>query len=220
MVKRLIKFLLGVALLPACWGATTAFYATFAQQDSFFKTQWPFLAGFAAYALIFSLFQQPIRTYVFGHELTHALWVWLFRGKVKGFAVSGEGGKVETTKSNFLIALAPYFFPVYSILILLAYLVARSFWPIQPYFKWLVFLLGFSWAFHVAMNLYALFKDQEEVRETGLTFSLALIYFLNLLILGALLVFTSPQLRLETFMTTVAKKIELQYRQLLTVALQ
>lgn len=214
MGARFAKFLLGIALLPACWGASLGFYSCLLRQEPFIKAQWPFLAGMVAYTLVFSVFQQPIRTYVFGHELSHALWVWFFRGKVKGFAVGKEGGKVETTKSNFLIALAPYFFPVYSVLLILLYLIARSFWPLQPYFKIFVFLLGFSWAFHVIMTVFAMAKDQEEVRETGVTFSLAFIYLLNVLILGGLLVFTSSSMRFEQFAASVMKNIRTQYSQL------
>ena len=53
--------------------------------------------------------------YVFGHELTHALWVWLMGGRVSRFRVGRDGGHIVTDRNNFWIALAPYFFPLYSI---------------------------------------------------------------------------------------------------------
>ena len=53
--------------------------------------------------------------YVVGHELTHVVWSWLFGGKVKKFRASSSGGEVVVTKSNFLVALAPYFFPLYEL---------------------------------------------------------------------------------------------------------
>lgn len=173
--------------------------------------QWPFLLGMVLYGLSSLFWQQPMRTYVFGHELSHAVWVWVFRGRVKGFAVSQKGGEVQTTKSNFLIALAPYFFPIYSVFVILLYVILRSFWEITPYFKFFVFLLGISWGFHVIMTVYALFKDQEEVRETGVSFSIVLILFLNVLILGGLLVFTSPSIFLEDFMLSSVQNIRYQY---------
>ena len=55
--------------------------------------------------------------YVFGHELTHALWVWLMGGRVSRFRVGRDGGHIVTDKNNFWIALAPYFFPLYSLLV-------------------------------------------------------------------------------------------------------
>lgn len=210
-MHRLFKWVCALLLIPACWGAMQGFYETIVYNDDFFMVQWPFLLGVVLYGLISCFWNQPMRTYVFGHELSHALWVWVFRGKVRGFAVSHHGGEVQTTKSNFLIALAPYFFPVYTVLILLLYLLLRSFWNITPYFKIFVFLLGFSWGFHLIMTLYALYKDQEEVRETGIIFSFFLILFLNVLILGGVLVFTSPNLYLEDFIINVAQRIRVLY---------
>jgi len=215
MWHRLIKFLLALAILPACWGSLLGFVDTVYYDVSFFDAQWPFLLGFVVYAMLSMVWTQPLRTYVFGHELAHAMWVWIFRGKVKGFSVSQKGGQVNTTKTNFIIALAPYFFPVYSIFIILFYLLIRSFWTVTPYFKVMVFLLGMSWAFHLIMTVYALFKDQEEVRQTGVAFSLVLIVFLNVLLLGGFLSFTSPTLTLELFLTTISKEIQVQYTQLL-----
>ena len=71
--------------------------------------------------------------YVFGHELTHALWVWLMGGRVSRFRVGREGGHILTDKNNFLIALAPYFFPLYSILVLALYGALSLFMDMQPY---------------------------------------------------------------------------------------
>ncbi len=214
MWHRLFKLGLALFLLPSCWGAIIGFYESIILKDHFFLTQWPFLLGGALYGLLSCFWQQPMRTYVFGHELSHALWVWFFRGKVHGFAVSKKGGEVQTSKSNFLIALAPYFFPIYSIFLILLYLLLRSFWEITPYFKIFVFFLGVSWGFHLIMTFYALFKDQEEVRETGVCFSAVLVLFLNVLILGGLFVFTSPNLFLEDFMLSTVQSIRVQYETL------
>jgi len=64
------------------------------------------------------------------------------------------------------------------------------------------------------MTVYALVKDQEEVRQTGVAFSLVLIVFLNVILLGGFLAFTSPSLTLESFLTTISKEIQTQYIQL------
>lgn len=208
---RLIKFLLALALLPACWGVLKGFFKELVLNDSFLLVQWPFLLGMICYGLLSLFWQQPLRTYVFGHELAHALWVWFFRGKVKGFSVSLKGGHVKTTKTNFLIALAPYFFPVYSILLILIYLLLRSFWPLTPYFKIAVFFIGMSWGFHVIMTFYALFKDQQEVRETGVSFSIVLILILNTLFLGGMLSFASPNVTIEVFLTGLLQEVKKVY---------
>jgi len=119
------KILLGVLLVPACVAATVVF-----GREVFpvlFREVW-FLAGLFAYLLLLGIFQQPIRTYIFGHELTHVLWVWLFGGRVEGFKAAARGGEVKTTRSNFLIFLSPYFFPLYSALAIGIYLLLDLIW--------------------------------------------------------------------------------------------
>ena len=82
-------------------------------------TVWvPLLAGAACWLVIFLLLPKPMWIYVFGHELTHALWTWLFGGQVKKMKVTSDGGHVVISKTNFLIALAPYFFPLYAVLVI------------------------------------------------------------------------------------------------------
>ena len=48
------------------------------------RSGWPFLRR-ACWLTIYLLLPKPMWVYVFGHELTHALWTWLFGGRVKKF---------------------------------------------------------------------------------------------------------------------------------------
>jgi len=79
------------------------------------------LAGAGCWLAIFLLLPKPMWVYVFGHELTHAIWTWLFGGRVKKFKASSQGGHVVVTRNNFIIALAPYFFPLYAVLVVLVF---------------------------------------------------------------------------------------------------
>ena len=192
---RVFKFALGLLLVPACIGASVCLYESLLP---FLRDDLPFLIGFASYCIIFAVFQQPIRSYVFGHELTHAIWVLLFRGEVTGFSASASGGKVEATKSNFLITLAPYFFPIYSFLVIAIFytmsLINRfmpDFFELQRYFYIFIFLVGFSWAFHVVLTISVMLKGQGDMKRTGLLFSLPIIYVMNVVVLGILVVFMS-----------------------------
>ena len=62
-----------------------------------------------------------------GHELTHAIWVWMWGGRVSRFEVSREGGYILTDTHNFWIALAPYFYPIYSFVVILGFGIASVF---------------------------------------------------------------------------------------------
>lgn len=64
---------------------------------------------------------KPIMTYVFAHEFTHALWALPFGGRLKDFRAGESGGHAVVTRSNVLVALASYFFPIYAYLVLVLF---------------------------------------------------------------------------------------------------
>jgi len=121
--------------------------------------------------------------YVFGHELTHALWTWLFGGRVKKFKVKSTGGYVVITKSNSLIALAPYFFPVYVALVVLIYLLGHLIWGWREWAAWFHLLLGAAYAFHITLTSFALQTEQSDITSQGYFFSAVVITLGNLLVL-------------------------------------
>jgi hypothetical protein len=88
----------------------------------------PLLAGAACWVTVFLLLPKPMWIYVLGHESTHAVWTWIFGGKVKRFKAASSGGHVVTTKNNFVITLAPYFFPFYAVLVVLVFVVGDLLW--------------------------------------------------------------------------------------------
>jgi hypothetical protein len=121
--------------------------------------------------------------YVFGHELTHALWTWLLGGKVKKFKASAKGGHVVVTKNNFVIALAPYFFPFYAVLLMLLFLTGRWLWKWEHYAVWFHLLLGASYGFHVTLTWHILKSTQSDITEQGHLFSAVIIFLGNVCVL-------------------------------------
>ena len=126
---------------------------------------------------------KPMWVYVFGHELTHVLWTWLFGGNVKRFKVTSKGGHVVITKTNFLISLAPYFFPVYAALVILVFLAGDLIWNWTPYRVWFHFLLGAAYAFHVTLTWQILQTRQNDITGEGYLFSGTVIFLGNLAVL-------------------------------------
>jgi hypothetical protein len=121
--------------------------------------------------------------YVFGHELTHALWTWLFLGKVKRLKVTGNGGHVVVSKNNFLIVLAPYFFPLYAVLAVGIFAVGHLIWGWGAYRVWLHLLLGAAYAFHVTMTWFILQTHQSDITSQGYLFSAVIIFLGNIIVL-------------------------------------
>jgi hypothetical protein len=197
MKLRWTKFLAGLLLLPLCAALSmTLWRAIVILAQS--PTRLPMLHAFACVAgiaiwMIIWLFLPPLtRTYVLGHELTHALWTVLFGGKASGLKVSERGGSVRVTKNNAWVTLAPYFFPLYTFIVALLWLL--SVWlfpPIQPYVPIFLFWIGMTWSFHATFTVRFLAYNQPDIREHGRLFSYALIYALNLLSVGAALIAVS-----------------------------
>ncbi len=180
MAKKFLKILIGAALLPFCAGFTWQFGATVF--GIVYKPDVPyyFLAGGLTYLTMHFLFKKPILTYVFGHELTHALFAMLFGGSVKSFQASERGGRVAVTKSNFVITLAPYFFPLYTFIALVLYgctVAAEA----KSAAGWFVFLAGATFSFHIVLTFLFLQTDQSDIREQGAVFSYPLIYLFNVM---------------------------------------
>jgi hypothetical protein len=182
-VPKWLKFIFAVLLLPFCIGAAKALGRTLSFTGRA-ETIWiAVLAGAGCWMAVFLLLPKPMRIYVFGHELTHALWTWLFGGRVKKFKVSARGGYVVTTKTNFLIALAPYFFPVYVAIVLGVFAVGHLLWNWRQYFVLCHLLIGSAYAFHVTLTFHILKTRQTDITSQGYLFSMVVIFLGNVLVL-------------------------------------
>jgi hypothetical protein len=199
-----VKFIFAVFLLPICGVLTQTFFtvftrATVTQRLWAGEEFWFFSLGAVLWLITFFGLPRPILIYVFGHELTHALWVWLMGGRVNQFRVGPDGGHLVTTKANFWIALAPYFFPIYSILTIGIYGGLSLFLNMQPYGRLLYAVIGATWAFHFTFTCWMIPKNQTDLTDQGTFFSLVVIYLMNLSLLSVMLILASRQITFESF---------------------
>jgi hypothetical protein len=181
-----LKLLAALLLLPLCVGAGVAL-ARVLRASGQADTIWvAALSGAACWVVIYLLLPKPMWIYVLGHELTHALWTWLFGGRVTKFKASDQGGHVVVTRNNFVIALAPYFFPLYAILVVAAFATGQWLWGWQRYVVWFHLLLGAAYAFHVTLTWHVLKSQQSDITDQGYLFSAVIIFLGNvgLLVIG------------------------------------
>ncbi len=194
--QRMMRWLVALALLPFVWVTTWTFLSRFnhaAVRQGFWQTTefWYFAVG--AMVMLGWFWSGYLRTaflylYVLGHELTHAVFVIIFRGKVTEFHVSTEGGYITTNKSNMVIALSPYFVPFWSVVAVFAHLALRHLAGAPPEWdRWFYAVIGVTWTFHMVWTLWMIPRDQPDLRENGTFLSLVVIYLANLLVLVALL---------------------------------
>jgi hypothetical protein len=195
-MPKWLKFILALLLLPVCAGEAQALGRVLLNTGGADTTWIPLLAGLACWFVIFLLLPKPMWLYVFGHEFTHALWTWLFGGQVKQMKVSSGGGHVVVSKNNFLIVLAPYFFPFYAVLVVLLFGLGDLIWDWRPYLVWFHLALGAAYAFHVTLTWQVLQTQQSDITSQGWVFSAVIIFLGNagVLLVGVPLITGHPGL--------------------------
>ena len=182
-MPKWIKLLIALVLLPVCAGAARALWLVL-RAGYGADTVWvPLLGGAACWIVIFLLLPKPMWIYVFGHELTHALWTWLFGGEVKKMKVTSSGGHVVISKTNFVIALAPYFFPLYVVLVVGVFALGNLIWNWQSYLVWFHLCVGAAYAFHVTLTFHVLQTRQSDITGQGYLFSGVVIFLGNICVL-------------------------------------
>jgi len=196
---RWVKFVVAIFLLPICAILTQTFFTVFARATVTHHLWagpafWFFSLGAILWLIAFFGLPRPMVVYVFGHELTHALWVLLMGGRVSRFRVGRDGGHIVTDRNNFWIALAPYFFPLYSLIVIATYGILGLFFDVQPYGRLLYALIGVTWAFHFTFTCWMIPKKQTDLTDHGTFFSLVVIYLMNLALLSVMLVLASSQI--------------------------
>jgi hypothetical protein len=182
-VAKWIKFVIAVLLLPACAGAGRALWLVLRACGGADTTWVPMLAGAACWIVVFLLMPKPMWLYVFGHELTHALGTWLFGGQVKKMKVTSAGGHVVTSKTNFVITLAPYFFPLYAVLVVGGFALGHLIWGWQKYLIVFHLVVGMAYAFHLTLTFHVLQTRQSDITSQGYLFSGVVIYLGNVCVL-------------------------------------
>lgn len=190
------RWLIGLALLPMCWGfvrsLVDALVVAAGGGRGFSAEAVALLGGMVVFAVAWMTLSHPVRAYVFGHELTHALWGLAFGARPSDVRIGAEGGSVKLTKTNFLITLAPYFFPFYTFVVIIVALVTYAFLRPLPSLPFWMFIIGFTWAFHVLFTLETLTQRQPDVRLYGRVFSWTVIFLVNVALVLVWLAATTP----------------------------
>jgi len=200
-VPKWLKLILAILLLPICFGGVKALVRVVAVTGRA-ESIWIVLGGgMACWLAVYLLLPRPMLVYVFGHELTHVLWTWFFGGRVKRFRVSSKGGHVLISKSNFLIALAPYFFPIYVLLVVGIFALGNGLWGWNRYVVWFHWLVGVAYGFHLTLTWHILKTRQSDLTSQGIFFSMVVILLGNIGVLLVGLPFLTAKVGVPTALT-------------------
>ena len=189
----------GLALLPILWAAIKVTGSLFPLVMAEGYRSWSlYVAGAAGYYLYARWVRQPVSFYVIGHELTHAVSGFLSGAKIHSLTASNKGGEVRLSKSNAFIALSPYIFPFYTLLVIILHAAIEHWWPSRYLTFVFQFLIGFTLSFHWFMTWNSLHLRQPDLKILGILLSGIIIALGNILILGVFAVTLfkkTPQLK-------------------------
>ena len=185
---RAIKNLLGLILIPL---VSCAVFSLYRVGEEFFKVgknSLYFSIGIITYILIrfgTSKLGSSIMEFgeVFYHELIHTVYsVMCLKGIKSFFASDTRGGEIETSKSNFIIDLSPYFFPIFAVLVSLIRPIV-----VQKYYEYLVLCAGIGTGLHLSSVFHDLKVEQSDIDKNGVLFSFVIIFFLIMIFLGIII---------------------------------
>ncbi len=152
-----------------------------------------FCAGFSGYTIAWwALFRRRFMgSYLstFEHEFTHAIFAWLTLHRVVGLSVTWRRGGSCTFEGagggNWLIAIAPYWFPTLVVPALgLLYVSADQSLP------QLHALVGVTTAYHVLSTWTETHSQQPDFQHSGKLFALLFLPTANLMVYGAIVLLT------------------------------
>ncbi len=218
---KAVLFLIGLLLIPLCVATTTTLVSLVesirpASSALIPPSAWALSGGFALWLIIFFCLTRPVRSYVLAHELTHALWATLSGIEVHGMQIKRERGSVVLAKTNFLVTLAPYFFPLYTILVIGIYYLLGVFYDVQKFSLIWLGLIGLTWGFHFSFTIVTLMQHQTDIHEYGRFFSYSIIYLFN--IVGIILwVVIVSEPKLEEMVTILRLEILRVYQEVYAV---
>jgi len=196
VIKKSIFIMLSVIAGILAVSATVEFGRMMSGFSIRNREELSFAAGFAAYILVHFLLYKPVFMHVMAHELTHALWALPFGGRADDMTISTKGGRVKVSKTNFLISLAPYFFPLYAMAFALIYFIARD-----EYRVFIAFFMGAALSFHIALTLFSLRSSQSDFHaDSDFVFSIIFVYLMNIIMISLVLTVLFKDINFITFM--------------------
>lgn len=165
----------------------------------------PFVGGAGVYVVMWLWFIRWWRTTwlsTLEHELTHALFAVLTLHRVVGLKTSWkDGGHVRYLgRGNWLVTLAPYFFPTVCWALMLIYVLV----PVIPWHMAHA-LNGAAFAYHVTSTMRETHAGQTDLQRAGFLYCFAFLPTANLVCNGLVVAFSygGPQAAL-TFLENIA----------------
>ncbi|MBQ8436349.1 MAG: M50 family metallopeptidase [Alphaproteobacteria bacterium] len=126
---------------------------------------------------------------VVAHELTHTIFAMLTLHKVKSIRVNPDdsgGAMAFEGKGNWLITIAPYFFPLFGVIVMLGITVYLR---VAPATNLLGGILGFFIGYHLDTVASQIHDKQTDLTDVSYKFCVMFLPAANLMAIESMLVF-------------------------------
>ena len=169
----------------------------FVQSIDYFRfSTWRYLALFAGFFCFFiarSFMDASAKTgmEVLAHELTHALFAFLTFHHVKGISINQDdtGGNMSFEgEGNWLIIIAPYFFPLFGVVAMITISIYTMFAPMNLILN---SVMGFMIGYHLDTVGSQIHEKQTDLPKVGYPFCAIFLLPANLWMIGSMMAFNS-----------------------------
>lgn len=156
----IIKFILGVCLLPFVYSVSFSFLNEFSVIEK--SLQHYFWGGLVSFIAIYLFIWEPAKLYVKGQKLLELIFSF-FRPLVK---------------------VAPYLLPIYTIELFVLYAILYAIFKSQSLDDYFIFLFGFSISLHLVFGAKSLRSKQGDFLKANYIFGFSFVYILNVTLLA------------------------------------
>jgi len=162
-VFGIIKFLLGICLLPFVYSSTISFLNELVLIDKIRQDY--FWLGIISFLVIYLFVWEPAVIYSKGHKILELVF-------------------------NFfkpLVRVAPYLLPIYAIIVFVLYQVLSIAITSEWLVRYTVFALGFTVSFHLIFSAKTIRGKKNDFLKSNYIFGFSFVYVLNLILLAIFL---------------------------------
>jgi hypothetical protein len=170
-----IKFILGACLLPFVYSLSVCFLKELGLVDQ--KQQFYFWSGIISFLVVYLFIWEPVSIYTKGQKLVEVIFIFF----------------------HPLVKFAPYLFPVYTLVLFVAYAFAAVAFKSAELINYFVFLFGFSIALHLVFSAKSMRSKQGDFLKGNYIFGFSFIYIVNIALLAVGLSFIFKEFSLVDF---------------------
>ncbi len=155
----IIKFVLGICLLPFVYSSTVSFFGQLNTARPDFQSA--FYSGIVTFVVIYLFVFEPAVIYAKGQKVLEVVF---------GFFAP-------------LVKVAPYVLPIYTIIIFLVYLLLSLMIASDDLVRYTLFFLGFSSILHLTFGAKTL-RSKQDLLKANYIFGFSFVYIVNFIILA------------------------------------